>query len=125
MPYERKRPRLDPCPVEAVVDIIGGKWKARILRVLAVGPRTFGSLRKQLAGITQQVLSAQLKSLEADGLVARDRNGERAISGSTYRLTDEAKTLLPVLDALARWGTERLRRRGLDWSSEQGPLSRG
>ena len=121
MPYERKRPRLDPCPVEEVVELIGGKWKARILRVLAHGPQTFGGLRKQLAGVTQQVLSAQLKGLEGGGLVVRERNGAEPSSGSTYRLTDEATSLLPVLDALADWGAARLRRKGLRWSAAQWP----
>jgi DNA-binding HxlR family transcriptional regulator len=125
MPYERKRPRLDPCPVEEVVELIGGKWKARILRVLADGPQTFGGARKKLGGVTQQVLSAQLKSLEADGLVVRARNGAEPSAGSTYRLTDEASTLLPVLDVLARWGAARLRRKGLRWSPAQWPSVEG
>lgn len=121
--YERKRPRLDPCPVEAVLDLVRGKWKARIIRALADQPRTFGALRKHLGRVTQQVLAAQLKELEADGLVERHRNGPDAIDGSTYRLSDQAKTLLPALEALALWGAERLRREGLTWPGEQGPLS--
>ena len=124
MAYERKRPSLDPCPVEEVIELIGGKWKARILGVLMDGPHTFGGLRKSLRGVTQQVLSAQLKALEEDGFVTRSPNGPGSAAGSTYRLTPEAESFLPLLNALALWGTDRLRRKGLTWPETGGRVER-
>lgn len=122
MDYVKKRPDVDPCPVEAVLAIIGGKWKARILRVLADGPCTFGQLRRALGGVTQQVLSAQLKALEVDGMVHREPTELPLPPRSTYSLTDEAWSLLVPLNALALWGADRLRRHDLKWRNVQGPL---
>ena len=125
MPYARKRPPLDPCPVETVLALVAGKWKARILRVLFDGPRSFGALRKALGAVTQQVLAAQLRALEEDGLVARRPVTANGVAGSRYDLTPEARSLLPALDGLAVWGAARLRRQGLGWAPGQGPLAQG
>lgn len=126
MAYARKRPPLDPCPVETVLALVAGRWKARILRVLFDGPQGFGGLRRALGPrVTQQVLAAQLRALEADGLVTRRPRGPGAAAGSCYGLTPEAVSLLPALDAVAVWGAARLRRQGLGWSPGQGPLTGG
>jgi DNA-binding HxlR family transcriptional regulator len=117
MPYERKRPSLDPCPVEEVLAIIGGKWKTRILYLIALQPQTFGSLRRGLHGIKQQVLAEQLKALTADGIVHRDRTVLGKKQFSRYTLTEEGSGLIPVLCALSDWGTTRLHARGIAWDS--------
>jgi len=117
MPYERKREPLDACPVEEVLEVIGGKWKARILYLIAMDPRTFGSLRRGLAGIKQQVLSEQLKALTADGILNRERMVVGNKQFSRYSLTREGWALIPVLSALSDWGTNRLRARGIVWDS--------
>jgi DNA-binding HxlR family transcriptional regulator len=122
MAYVKKRPALDSCPVEVVIAIIGGKWKARIIRVLADGPCTFVQLKRQLSGITQQVLSTQLKALEEDGMVHREATELPLPPGSMYSLTDEARDLLTALNALAFWGLSRLRRAGLTCSKAHMPL---
>ena len=69
--YEPKRPPLDPCPLERVIAMVGGKWKARTLHLLAQGDYGFAELRRQLGRVSQQVLSTQLRALESDGLIER------------------------------------------------------
>jgi DNA-binding HxlR family transcriptional regulator len=114
MTYEPKRPPLDPCPVEEVIAIVGGKWKARILYLLALQPHTFAGLRRGLPGIKQQVFADQLKALCSDGIVERNRTLLEKTSFSTYKLTAEGETLIPVLCTLSEWGAERLRARGIN-----------
>jgi DNA-binding HxlR family transcriptional regulator len=115
MAYSPKRPPLDPCPVEAVVAIVAGKWKARILLEVAGAPLTFGKLRRALPGITQQVLAAQLRALEDHGVVSRTPAASDPLAGSLYAMTAEGRSLLPVLDTMACWGLGRLERAGLRW----------
>ena len=115
MTYSPKRPPLDPCPVEAVIAIVAGKWKARILLELSGEPLTFGRLKRALPGVTQQVLSAQLRGLERDGIVSRTPVGPAPLDGSLYALTVEGRSLIPVLDRVAEWGLDRLERAGLAW----------
>lgn len=116
MSYLPKRPPLDACPVEALVAIVAGKWKARILLELAAERLTFGQLRRGLGRVTQQVLSSQLAGLERDGVVLRTPVGDDPMKGSWYALTDEGRSLLPVLDLMAVWGLARLDRKGLTWA---------
>jgi DNA-binding HxlR family transcriptional regulator len=114
MAYQPKRPALDPCPVEEVVGMVGGKWKARLLLILSFGPIAFAPLRRSLPGISQQVLSTQLQALMDDGLVAREASGADG-GGSLYSLTATGLDLMPVLNAVAAWGETRLRERGEKW----------
>ena len=121
MAYLKKIPPLGPCPFEAVLAIVGGKWKARILRVLADGPRTFGELKRALSGISQQVLSAALKALEADGMIKR-AVPEAHPTRSVVSLSDDARELLRAMTSLALWGAARLQRQGLVCPADQMPL---
>jgi DNA-binding HxlR family transcriptional regulator len=124
MPYDRKRPRLDPCPVEAVLSIVSGKWKARVLYLLSLDALTFGQIQKATTGLKQQVLSSLLRELEADGIVERARDGApgRTLgAGSVYRLTAEGISLVAVLRTVAAWGQSRLARQGLVWAPPPSP----
>jgi DNA-binding HxlR family transcriptional regulator len=112
--YQPKRQPLDPCPIELVGRMVNGKWKARILYQLSLRPHRFGELRRSMGPISQQVLSAQLKSLQTDRLVARSAADPR--DGALYRLTGDGFELFRVLLPVADWGLARLRRSGLDWS---------
>jgi DNA-binding HxlR family transcriptional regulator len=91
------------CPVEATLDMIGGKWKGVILFRLMEGTKRFGELRKLLAKVTQRTLTQQLRELEADGLVLRRIYAE-VPPRVEYSLTPLGRTLKPVLVKLKDWG---------------------
>ena len=90
------------CPVEAALDIIGGKWKSIILFRLLEETRRFNELRRLLPKITQRTLTNQLRELEDDGLVIREVFPE-VPPRVEYSLTPLGQTLLPVLEALKGW----------------------
>jgi DNA-binding HxlR family transcriptional regulator len=120
MAYLHKRIAQDACPVEAVVAIVAGKWKARLLFELSHGPMTFGQLKRSLPGVSQQVLSTQLQGLVTDGIVSRTPVVPEPTTGSLYALTHEGRSLLPVLDVVAVWGLARLDRQGRRWAHPHG-----
>jgi len=91
------------CPVEAALDLVGGKWKAVLLTRLETGTLRFGELRRSVPGITQRMLTRQLRELEADGIVSR-KVYRQVPPRVDYALTARGTTLRPVLRALARWG---------------------
>ncbi|GLK74519.1 helix-turn-helix transcriptional regulator [Ancylobacter dichloromethanicus] len=91
------------------VNMITGRWKIDILWVLLAGPMRFGELRRALPGITQHMLTAQLRALEADGLIARTAYAEIP-PRVEYALTDNARALKPIFEGLADWA--RSLRRG-------------
>ncbi len=101
------------CPVEAALDIIGGKWKSVILFRLLEETRRFNELRRLLPAITQRTLTTQLRELEDDGLVIRTVYAE-VPPRVDYRLTELGQSLQPVLSALKAWSevhmSERLAR---------------
>ncbi|PAP76060.1 winged helix-turn-helix transcriptional regulator [Rubrivirga marina] len=103
--------RHEVCPVTATVAVVGGKWKIPILWHLAGGPRHFGALRRAVVGVSEKMLSQQLRALEADGLVSRTAH-TRADGGVPrrvdYTLTPKGDALVPALGALAAWGGEHL-----------------
>lgn len=96
---------LPPCPVEVALCMISNKWKVLIIRELLDGTRRFGELKKSTGGITQKVLTANLRSMEEDGLVTRKVYAE-VPPRVEYSLTDIGYTLKPILDAMYRWGSE-------------------
>lgn len=91
------------CPVEAALDLIGGKWKAVILFRLFEGTRRFNELRRLHPNITPRMLTNQLRELERDGLVHREVYAQ-VPPKVEYSLTPEGRMLRPVLLALKRWG---------------------
>lgn len=93
------------CSMEMTIDIIGGKWKALILWNLAEGCKRFNELQRLLHGITQKMLTQQLRDLEKDGLVSRKIHDEIP-PRVEYSLTEFGKTLLPVLYEMNNWGNE-------------------
>ena len=102
---------LPACPVEATLTLIGDRWKVLILRDLMEGTRRFGELKKSLGGITQKVLTANLRQMEDTGLLTRKVYAE-VPPRVEYTLTDTGYSLRPVLDAIAAWGAEYRRKNG-------------
>lgn len=90
------------CPVEDAVRLLTGKWRLMVLFRLGEGPQRFGALQRAVGPVTQKVLTATLRGLEADGLVWR-RSENTVPPHVTYGLAAEGAALAPVFDALARW----------------------
>jgi len=93
------------CPVEVTLGLIDGKWKGVILYHLQDGTLRFGDLRRRMPGITQRMLTKQLRALEADDLVARKVYAE-VPPRVEYSLSETGKRLKPVIDALKAWGED-------------------
>jgi DNA-binding HxlR family transcriptional regulator len=105
------------CPVTAVVDLVGGKWKIPLLWHLQRGPLRYGDLRRAIPGISEKMLGQQLQALAADGLV--DRTAYPEIPPRVeYALTERGRTLVPALNALAEWGVHHL---DGPWHAEREP----
>ncbi len=101
-------PCMETCPLNRALGLIGGKWKMQILCSLHNnGTSRYNALRKSLDGVSNTVLSAALKELEQDGLVARQEYLEVPVRVE-YSLTARAETLMPILDRLADWSMEEL-----------------
>jgi DNA-binding HxlR family transcriptional regulator len=99
----------DACPLYTAIGVISGRWKPMILQRLARGPHGFGELKRAMPRVTAKVLRAQLRQLEADGLVSR-RVLTPARLGVRYEQTAYARSLDPVFNALLRWGADHLDR---------------
>lgn len=91
------------CPLEATIDVIGGKWKGIILYQLKDKPVRFNELRRLTPNVTQRMLTKQLRELEANKIIHREIYKEIPPKVE-YSITEFGKTLLPVLDALFVWG---------------------
>jgi len=92
--------------MDITMDYIGGKWKTVVLWYLRYEVLRFGELKKKIPDITEKMLSIQLKALEENGLIKRTVFGEKPPIRVEYSLTDFGKTLIPTLDAIAKWGRE-------------------
>ncbi len=91
------------CPVEAAIDVIGGKWKPLILWALRDGTLRFSRIENELPGITQKMLTKQLRELERDGLISRKVYAQ-VPPKVEYSLTDSGNSLMPIIDSLCDWG---------------------
>ena len=95
--------RRPGCAVEATLDLIDGKWKGVILFHLLAGTQRFGELRRRMPGITQRMLTKQLRALEEDGLVIRKVYAE-VPPRVEYTLSEIGASLRPVIETLKAWG---------------------
>jgi DNA-binding HxlR family transcriptional regulator len=99
------------CPVEATIDVIGGKWKPLILWWLHQSTYRFAELRRLIPGITEKVLTQHLRELEADGIV--DRHVFATIPPKVeYSLTEYGNSLKQALNAICEWGQLHMQRIG-------------
>lgn len=101
------------CPVEATLDLIGGKYKALILWRLSEGKLRFSELRKVITGATPKMLTQQLRELEAQSLIHREVF-PIIPPKVEYSLTELGKSLMPVLTAMRDWGADYLRSKNLE-----------
>ncbi len=99
------------CPIEAALEVIGGKWKAICVYYLKTGPLRFSELHDLLETVSSRMLSKQLKELQAQGIVRRTVYPE-APPRVEYALTEYGRTLLPLIDLMCAWGEERLAKIG-------------
>lgn len=97
------------CPVTATVDVIGGKWKPLIVHTLLGGTHRFGELRRRIPGVTQQMLTLQLRELERDGVVHREIYRE-VPPKVEYSLTELGRNLDGIVAAMTEWGRRYLAR---------------
>ena len=95
------------CPVEATLEVIGGKWKGVLLFHLLGGSKRFNELRRLMPKVTQRMLTRQLRELEADQIIRRKVYPE-VPPKVEYSLTEFGYTLEPALKMLQRWGMEYL-----------------
>ncbi|TDL30847.1 HxlR family transcriptional regulator [Jeotgalibacillus sp. S-D1] len=94
-------------PVEATLDVIGGKWKVVILCHLDKGEKRTSELKRLMPAITQKMLTQQLRELEADGVVNRlvyDQVPPKVV----YSLSDYGWSLKPILDTMCSWGEQHI-----------------
>ncbi len=95
------------CPVQGTINVLTGKWKVLLVWHLGFMPRRFAELRDLLPGVSEKVLTAQLRQLENDGVI------ERQVKSSnppkvTYRLSQAGDDLIPMMTELCHWGTRYL-----------------
>lgn len=93
--------------VEAALEVMGGKWKPLIIYHLMTGPKRTSELRRLIPGITQKMLTTQLRGLEEDEIVARKVYHEIPPKVE-YKLTPYGWGLKPALDLLCYWGEDHL-----------------
>lgn len=97
------------CPVEAALEVIGGKWKGVTLFHLMQGTKRFSELQREIGTVTQRMLTKQLRELESAGLVHREVYPV-VPPKVEYSLTDKGRTLEPILLALKDWGQDNVLR---------------
>ncbi|MCG8642054.1 MAG: helix-turn-helix transcriptional regulator [Desulfobacterales bacterium] len=91
------------CPVEATLELIGGKWKGVILYHLLERTYRFGELKKVMPSITQRMLTKQLRELERDGIIHRKVYAQ-VPPKVEYSLTESGETLKEVIIMMRDWG---------------------
>ena len=101
------------CPVEATLDLIGGKYKALILWRLSERTMRFSELHKLVKGVTPKTLTQQLRELEAQELIHREIFPVIPPKVE-YSLTDLGKSLMPVLTAMRDWGANYLESKDIE-----------
>lgn len=100
------KPKLEKdirCPLEYGLDIFGGKWKSRVICVLAAKEiLRYSALRKEMTNITDAVLAATLKELITDGIIERIQFNEIP-PRVEYSLTDKGRSVVPILQSICKW----------------------
>lgn len=103
LPRTARANAVSGCALTAALAAMGGRWKLFILYRLADGPLHFAALRRSLPEMSAKVLAQQLREMQADGLVERDRRGP-VPAPVVYTLAPHGRSLLPVAEAIRQWG---------------------
>ena len=95
------------CPVKATTKVVAGKWKVAIVWHLSFGTRRFAEIRDLLPGVSEKVLTAQLRQLQKDGVL------RRIVSPTVpprvdYELTEAGWELIPIMQSMCDWGQKHL-----------------
>lgn len=106
-------PHNEHCPVEATLELIGGKYKTLILWHLSEGKLRFSQLRREINGVTPKMLTQQLRELETNGLIHREVF-PIVPPKVEYSLTELGRSLMPLLVAMRDWGTGYLRSKAME-----------
>ena len=101
------RDRVSHCPIEGAMVLLSGRWRALILYYLSQGPMRFNELRRANAGISQQMLTRELRALEDAGVITRTVLLQ-VPPRVDYALRDAGQRLMPIIGSLSQW-----------WSSTQ------
>jgi DNA-binding HxlR family transcriptional regulator len=104
-----KRLQHDECGFATALNAIGGKWKTGILWEVTLAPRRFGELRRLLPGVSEKVLTQQLREMEADGLVRREVF-PGAVQKVEYSVTDTGRSLNDAVTVMSVWGKAQEKR---------------
>lgn len=104
---EKKSVAIQECPVTFTMSKIGGKWKPIILFLISKGANRFGIMQRGIDGISKQMLTKQLRELEADGVLDRKIYAEIP-PRVEYFLTDLGQSLMPIIGSMREWGEENM-----------------
>ncbi len=107
------------CPIDVSLSFVSGKWKILILAHLAqFEKRGFSEIRENLPGISEKMLSQQLKQLEKDHLISKSVLSLKPYRVE-YRLTETGKSFSPLFSFLSNWGMDFLKKNGIDYLKDQ------
>ena len=102
---------ISPCPIDAMLSVVDGRWKGTILWRLSNGPMRTSELRRSIPEMTERMLIRHLHELVRDGIVVR--HAKRGLPPHvTYSISDYGMTLAPALEVICEWGRKHLRRVG-------------
>jgi DNA-binding HxlR family transcriptional regulator len=107
MPVSKKE--ISPCPIDAMLSVVDGRWKGTILWRLSEGPMRTSELRRSIPGITERMLIRHLQELVRDGILVRQHDAETP-RRVLYSISEYGLTLTPVLEVICAWGRKHLER---------------
>ena len=107
MPVSKKE--ASPCPIDAMLSVIDGRWKGTILWRLSDGPLRTSELRRSIPDITERMLIRHLHELVCDGIILRHEE-KRVPPCVRYSISEYGLTLSPVLETICTWGRRHLTR---------------
>jgi DNA-binding HxlR family transcriptional regulator len=105
MPVSKKE--ISPCPIDAMLSVIDGRWKGTILWKLLDGPMRTNELRRSIPEITERMLIRHLQELVQDGILERHEE-KRVPPCVRYSISKYGMTMLPVLEIICAWGRRHL-----------------